>query len=271
MSTAFILFLLGTFFWCTYAYVPVGVDWAESFQPAALKLITGHSPYEVTSFFNAPWVLIPLIPFAVLPTHVGFALWFVTSFCLLAYLCHKFGANLYSLIAFLFSFPIVYNLFFGQIDALIAIGFLLPQPIGIFLLLAKPQIGIGVVIFWTITAWREGRLRRMIRLLLPVTLAFGISFLLYGAWYLNVSSPIGKDWDTAFWPKSIPIGLALLAYAIQKKSAGPSIAASPFLSPYCGCQSWAVSLLGMLPNHWVVIAGSVGTWIMLLLNGWWKP
>lgn len=49
-------------------YLPVGVDWRDTFRPAALMLLAGKSPFAVDIFFAAPWNLLPLIPFALAQT-----------------------------------------------------------------------------------------------------------------------------------------------------------------------------------------------------------
>ena len=62
-----------------YAYLPDGIDWRDTYRPAALKLLAGQSPYDVLIFFAAPWGLIPLAPFALLPVRFGRVALFVVG------------------------------------------------------------------------------------------------------------------------------------------------------------------------------------------------
>jgi hypothetical protein len=49
----------------------VFADWSEYFQPATYLLLQGKSHYLQEGFYNHPWILIPLIPFAQLSPKVG--------------------------------------------------------------------------------------------------------------------------------------------------------------------------------------------------------
>jgi len=257
--------LIGLF----YLYLPLGVDWRDTYQPSTLELLRGHSPYDIVPFVNPPWILLPLIPLAILPDKLGCAIWAVLSLYAYGYVAFKFGAKPLALLALIFSYPVLFDLFYGQIDALIILGFLMPPGIGIFFVLAKPQIGIGIAVFWAIEAWRKEQFRGLVKLLVPVSIAFLLSFILYGTWFLRARNSIPLTVNAALWPQAIPIGLALLVYAIRTRSKNISILSSPFLSPYMGPHSWAVALLGLLPNQIELIIASVGLWVAVVLKGGW--
>jgi hypothetical protein len=59
--------------WAVYSYLPLGVDWYSTYRPAALEILNLRSPYNIPSFFNAPWILLPILPIAFLPEKMGFA------------------------------------------------------------------------------------------------------------------------------------------------------------------------------------------------------
>lgn len=77
-----------------------------------------------------------------------------------------------------------YGLAFANIDRMVVLGLIMPTWIGLFFVLAKPQIGIGVAIFWAFESYRLGKLRQMARDFVPVSLAILISLWIYGPWPL---------------------------------------------------------------------------------------
>ncbi len=253
-----------------YVILPPDSDWRDAYRPAAWNLLAGRSPYGLSAtrpFLNGPWILIPLIPFALLPPQLGRALIFVASLICYGLVAIKLGAKPWALVAFLVSYPVIYGLIYGQIDGLILLGLILPPPIGLVLLLAKPQIGLGVAVFWLVEAWRMGGWRKALVTIAPATLVFVLSFLIYGNWLAGSTFPLNQSWNTSLWPRSIPIGLVLIAAALRYRNQRPAIAASPFLSPYLAAHSWAVALLGLLPDTVLMIVGSAGIWIVWLLGG----
>ena len=151
----------------------------------------------------------------------------------------------------------------GNIDWMVPLGFLLPPQWGLFLVLAKPQIGLAVAVFWFIEAARSGGVRQVVTTFAPVTLALFASVVIYGPWPLGGLGLPGVSWDFSLWPYSIPIGMALLIDAIQKRNIRPAVTAGPFLAPYVSIPGWSVALLGLdgLP----FIAATLGMWIVKLI------
>jgi len=214
-------------------FLPELIDWTRSYRPATLLLASGHSPYEIKSFTNPPWVLIPLIPIALLPSRIGGGVLFVVSLCALVFAAIRMGATPLSLIAFIVSFPVFFMLLFGQIDWLVLIGILMPPPVGLFFVLAKPQAGIAIAVFWLVEALRKGGLRQALAEFAPVTLAFGLSIAVFGFWFLDTPpGMVTAKYNFSVWPLSIPIGMVFLVSALRGRKKELSILASPFLSPY---------------------------------------
>jgi hypothetical protein len=157
-------------------YIPSDTDWHGTFRPAARALISGHSPYEVESFFNPPWGLLPLVPIALLPEGVGRAIILIS--CLLT----------------------------ANIDYLVTLGFVFPPQIGLFFVLIKPQIGGAVALYWFVESWRRGGLREFVRIFWPITVASLVSFLLFGLWPLRtLGRSVDVSWNASLWPASIPL------------------------------------------------------------------
>lgn len=225
---------------------PMGVDWKGVYQKAALGLLEGKSPYEGQNFYNPPWVLLPLIPIALFPPPLGTSIMYVLNLFLFLFVMIKLETNIWLAIPFVFLSGMAINSNNGNIEGFVALGFILPPQIGLFFILSKPQIGIAVAFFWMVEAWRTGGYKEVIRVFLPVTIAFLLSFLLFGPWLFNSTRIIDIWVNASIWPKGIPIGIFLLTLAIWRREIKFAIAASPFFAPYLAPHTWAFVWLGLL-------------------------
>src|SRR5689334_10080049 len=88
--------------------LPEGIDWHYSFRPASLSLLAAKSPFDVEGFYGAPWGLIPLLPFAILPENIGRAALFVLGLGTFAYTAYRLGAKPLTMAAFLLSPPVLH-------------------------------------------------------------------------------------------------------------------------------------------------------------------
>lgn len=147
-------------------FLPQGVDWQRTFRPATLALLQGKSPYLSSStlspFANPPWLLILFIPLVILPPSIGYALFFLFSILGFAWAAIRMGADKITLIAVLFSPPVLHSLLNANVDWIPLLGFTLPPQIGIFLLLIKPQMGLIVVLWWLIQTWQNGGIKQVV-------------------------------------------------------------------------------------------------------------
>ncbi len=171
-----------------YAYlVPhiwarVGADWFGTYVPAVRALVAGQNPYKTAhAFMNPVWILLPLIPLGMLPQRLGLIFFFVLILVIYIFIGLKLHAQPISLTAFMLSPGIFLSLQQLNIDAIVLLGFLLPAPLGLFFVLAKPQIGIGMAVYWLVEAWRTGGLRKVLITFAPVTIAQVITQILYGS------------------------------------------------------------------------------------------
>lgn len=255
------------------AYIlPPGIDWHLTFRPAALAMVGGRSPYSdgsvLAPFGGAPWVLIPLIPLALLPEAVGRGILFSLGVFLFGFAAVRVGAKPAALGAFLIS-PVVFHcLLNSNLDFLPVVGFVLPPGVGIFFLAAKPQMGLVVAIFWGVQAWRRGGWGEVVRVFWPVTMAMGLSLWVYGLWPLNALKILdwSRDINASLWPMSLPVGLALSVTALRKCDVRYAMAASPLLSPYLLFHSWSGALFAVLASPAEAIAAVVGLWILVMIR-----
>lgn len=244
------------------------IDWQGAFYLAAQEVMHGRSPYNVINFLNVPWTLIPLLPLALLPVRIGSAAIFVLSLGIYVYVAYQLGARGVWIIVFLLAPPIIHSLFLGNIDALSLLGFVLPPQIGLFFVLMKPQIGLVMALFWLGEAWRQGRVREVIRVFAPVGIAVLISVLIFGNWMTpeRLNLQVYSTWNASWWPWGIPVGLVLSALCLRDRRKDYAMAASPFLAPYVTHSSWMGVVAALLPRKLELAAAVIGMWIVAALR-----
>jgi hypothetical protein len=252
-------------------YLPVGIDWHLTQRPAALALLSGESPYVASPtapYAGAPWGVWVLLPLALLPESIGRAALLFIGLVFFAFVAHRLGARPWVTGAFLLSPPVLHCLLNANNDWMPLLGFVLPPPIGLFLLAVKPQMGAVVALLWLVQAWRKGGWRETARVFGPVAAALALTFLLYGFWPANAFriASISQGWNASLWPMSIPVGLGLAVAALRKREVRYAMAASPCLSPYVLFHSWSGALAAVLARPAEALAVIVGLWLLILLR-----
>ncbi len=248
-------------------FMPEQIDWVRTYRPAALKFVGGRSPYEIPSFHNPVWMLFPLVPIALLPVKIGCGVLFVVELLVILAVAVKMGASPVSLVAYCLSFPVMFLLLFGQIEWIVFLGLFFPPWLSLFFLIAKPQVGFVIALFVVVDEWRTKGFKAVLKAVAPVSIALGVTFVLYGFWFLQVSRGIvNAIYNFSLWPLSIPFGLYFLVHSLRKRKKELSLVASPLLSPYVGPHTWSVALLAILPNKYESIVVSISTWMMLLIG-----
>lgn len=245
-------------------WLPPAIDWRLYFRPAANRLLHGQSPYDIVGFPSPPWLLLPILPLALLPENVGRAIFFLMNLAAFAYTAHRLGATPFTMFFFLLSPPILHSLLNGNVDSLVILGFTLPPPIGLLFLSIKPQIGGGVAIFWLVEAWREGKWGKVIQTFWPVSLIWLASFALFGLWPLRWQSEVGQWWNASAWPLSIPVGLVLLVMAIRQRRVQFAMPAAACLSPYVLLHAWVGALTPLLTLPAEMFAAVLGLWLLVI-------
>jgi len=246
------------------AFLPQAVDWHGAFRPAALEILHGRSPYNAEGFFNPPWAAILLIPFAILPEHIGRAAMALASLAAYVYVAHRLDAKKVAILFLLLSPPVLHGILNGNIDWLAALGFVLPPWLGLFFLAIKPQVGMATMVFLLFSTWRNGGIKKIITTFTPFGIASLIAIALFGPWFLNIKNDINLAGNASLWPMSIPVGLALLVLTVRKNDIRFSMAASPALSPYVILHSWVGALLAITSSTPETIASVIGLWIVVI-------
>lgn len=260
----------------TSSYLPGGVDWQTSLRPAARELLAFRNPYLLGMFYNPPWTLLPYLPFALLPENIGRGCVLFISLISFAYVSYRLGAKPVSMAAFLVSPPVLHSLLNANSDWIPLLGISMPPQIGLFLVVVKPQIGVGVAFFWVVEAWRKGGgrirsgyiagLREVVRVFWPVTIALLLSFAIFGVWPLRYHEVLTEWWNASLWPASIPVGLALLVAALRSRRKEYALAASPCLSPYVLFHSWSGALVALVASQVEFLAAVASLWVLVIIR-----
>lgn len=247
-------------------FAPPGIDWSETFRLSGLAVLQGKSPYIIEGFRYPPWAVLGVLPFAWLPENIGRGAFLVASLLAFAYVPYRLGAKPLALGAYLVSPPVLHCLLNANIDWLPILGFVLPPRIGLFFVIIKPQVGIGMAIFWLLDHLLHKGWRATLTTFAPVSIALLVSFALFGFWPLRFSDPVGFWWNASLWPASIPVGLVLLVTSIRRRTPEFAMPASPCLSPYVLLHSWAGALVALSRLQVEMVAAVIGLWIVVILQ-----
>jgi hypothetical protein len=242
----------------------ISMDW-EFYRLAALNLLHGSSPYQDPLYLNPPWILIPLIPLALLPAKLGSALAATAGFFVYILIARHFKASKPALVIFLLSPPVLYDLYAANINWLTLSGILMPPWLGLFFVTAKPQVGVGIAIYWLIQAWQQGGWRQVVKTFTPITVVFLVTLPVFGLWFRQSRIMLQAPYNMSLWPYGILAGVVLLVFAIRLKRMNYAVAASPLLSPYFTFHTWGNILIGLLPNPWLLLLADL---ILVVFYAW---
>jgi hypothetical protein len=246
--------------------LPYAVDWHGAYRPGTLLFLQGKSPYDASGYIYPPWTSLLLIPFAIFPESIGRGMLFSAYLFAIAYTAYKLGGGKISIALILASPPVMHGLLNGTIDAFVILGVILPPWLGLFLLVIKPQLTIGYIIYLLITTYKTGKISRVIRVFGPVFLAYMLSLIVFGLWPLKFTDAVGLRQNASLWPLSIPIGLVLLAASFRKDNLRLALAASPFMSPYVLLHSWISAFLALAPRPLETAAAVIGMWLVVFIQ-----
>jgi hypothetical protein len=190
----------------------------------------------------------------------------VASFIVFAYTAIRLGATRLQLILFLSSSAVVGCLNNGNLDWLVTAGLWMPPQIGLFFVMMKPQIGFGLLIFWSWQAWKNNGALGLVKLLAPVSIAYLISFWLYGLWFLRMFKLPNTDINMSTFPYGIWVGFVLLYLSIRNTDKDLAASSSVFFAPYVSQFSYSVVLLSAFRDNMVYILIWIGLWIPVLMR-----
>lgn len=249
--------------------LPPGLDWIV-IRPAVEAFLQGQNPYLVGEGFHKVyepfWAFLFLSPFALLPFWAGRILLFAVSLVTFFVSAIKLGARPYQAALFILSAAVAGCLNNGNLDWLVTMGLWMPPTFGLFFVLIKPQVGIGIAIFWAVAAWRDGGIRQVLRVFLPVTAAYLLSFALYGFWPLQLLGMHDNPDNMSAFPWVLPIGLFLLWRALADHESRLAMFVGPLFAPYTSQFSYAAPLLALFPRPGLFLFAWAVLWVPVLVR-----
>jgi hypothetical protein len=219
-----------------------GVDYVRFFRPAFLA----DDAYAVAGFYNPPWMLVLVGSFEVFGDQ-RLAVWVTANLCAFVWVCVRLKMPLWCVLPFVVFSGALMGVFVGNVEGLTALGLVLPAPLGMVLLMLKPQIGLAVMAFHVVDACVHEGWRRAVLIVLPVLVLFAVSVALYGGWFLKPLDLVGREWNTInYFPMGVPLGAALVVAGVARRNVGYALMAVPFTAPYMIFHTWAFPYLGVV-------------------------
>lgn len=247
--------------------LPGALDWHYTYRPAARAVAAGQSPYSVEIYYAAPWAAWLLVPFALLPETLGRILTFLLGLYAFAFTAWRAGASPVTTFIFLCSAGVIGCLINGNVEWLSLLAITCPPWLGLILAAVKPQVGIGLGLYWVITTWRDEGIMRMLQTVAPVTFLLALSFWMYGFWFMRFTQAVAWSTDnTSLGVQGIFIGGVLLMRALRTRDDETALAAGPFLSPYALHFTWSACLVGLLRRPWELLIAVICLWIPVILK-----
>lgn len=244
---------------------PAGDDFFNHFGPMARGCVTcGYNPY-FTSWF--------LYPLSWLPWKANYLVWIALTLAAFTIAARYFATDP---IRVILSFPMMWALWLGQIDALPLAGLVLgdyavrqrrPLILGLALVLmaTKPQLTLAVVVLYLLytTSWLKA-------LLIPAIVA-SLSFLVWGLdwplqWLAHRPEFNYTPWLASLWPWGLVTFIpAVLIPSELSQRRRMLLYASAIGLPFFGSYSYTLFLVQGAP-WWSIVATYIPTILVLFFG-----
>jgi hypothetical protein len=242
----------------------LGFDWVRYFYPALQAFLSGHSRYFNSEIGNPPWTFVFLAPLGFLSQGWSLiAINFISFTGLAAFFIQK--KQKWLVMPFMLSYPFLILLSNANLKGLLLWGLIIGGPVGLLLLMIKPQAAALVGVIWAIKAWKKGGLKDVAILVGPLVVLTILSVIIYPEWIKNLIWFTGRvDGDlTNGFPWLVPLGIALFIAAVRHEREDWAAIATVLIVPYVRPQSWVVPLcLLTLYNPIEGIAAGLSTWLV---------
>jgi hypothetical protein len=236
--------------WALANWLPPAYDFHIFFRPVVWDWLRGQSPYDAwKGFWNPPWMLLCLLPFALPPEPLGRALLFVFSVTVVMWGLRSVRRRRAATVLTLVSIPCLALFWHGQVEVFLLLGVWLGSwaiwerrswalSAGLLLMGLKPQETALVVLLllWHIRRWRWRECLRVATLpamaLVFSVAAFGLDWLhaLYAAGDVYRETWINTSWIWRIFGPSRP-GLAM-ACSLGIAALALGLTVSRPLTPY---------------------------------------
>ncbi len=200
-------------------------DWLIYFWPQLQNPWTVH--YGI---FNLPWLFVLLQPLRWLGPYGSVIIVEFVALLVIIKLGNILRLSPIPLLMVIFSPPVLWHIFAGQIDGLLMLAYLLPPYLSVGFVLSKPQPNLGA----GIQAIRRQPLSLLVIIFLLGTawVIWGWPFSIKGVESMGVLFTFANRWNWSYWPLGI---IAAPLLFVQDKRG--RLLVSPFMFPYAGVNS----------------------------------
>lgn len=232
----------------------------QIFYAAGLAARSGVNPYSVPGFFSPLIVLVYFVPLSLLPLELAVRV--NCLICLLAFIvafwriARRRPLVFWLLLASPFA---LFSAYYGNLEWLPLLGAIVNPLAGVWLAVAKPQIGIVLAGVLLLEISRQDGPGRALGVGAGVCAMFALSVAAGMRW----STLSGMPWNVSAFPYSIPLGLALAVVSVVRIERLPALAAAPLLAPYLSPGSWVGVLAFLSRWRWLLAIGVVLSWVMI--------
>ncbi len=245
--TLVIVLLAGLFVLIAFlaARLPTADFYSNFYGPVRNDLL-GHPLYESNMYVYAPWGIIPLIPFALLPPLAAHGLYFAACLYTLVYIAWRLHASPLAIAAFMLSPTAIGALLVGNLDPVVISGMLFPPMIGLLILMIKPQIGAGVGLYYLIEFVRTKRWLEGLKTFSPVAAGYALALVFVPIWYVRVINTPANVWNRTLFPYGVPLALFFLWLALRHRNPYFALASTAFFVPYLTFYTYIIVQIGLL-------------------------
>lgn len=211
-------------------------------------MLHGASPYT-GCFYNPIYVALIAAPLSLVPFDIAYRANAALMFGLYIVALTRLFKRRVLWLALLAPFGLLIA-YYGNLDALVMLGVTLPAPVGVWLLLTKPQIGLfaATVMLWKYRNWY---MIGAVVAVMGVSLAMGM-----------IHGGISQSWSISLWPWGVVIGMPMLYAALGMRDELLALGAAVFVSPYISALSWCAALPLFRVNRRVMLIGVVLSWVI---------
>lgn len=255
-----LLALVGAFSTCLYFAFYMrqnhGVD-LYVLMSAGKAVLHRQDPYAMRglNFYTPAWSLLLFAPLSLLSFKLVDVIWSCAALIVWLMVLRRFRIDTVASSIFLLSPPFIKGMILGSYDWLAMVGFLVPASLGGWFLFLKPQLTLGYLALY---AKEEGIQKAIQKFGLPV--AAMLAFVIVGYYRPVVLSEM--YWNTSLGLVGVPVGLYFVWVSFKRRDAMYAVAASPFLMPYVGVQTWAVAYLLVARNKWLLLVAVIAGWAL---------
>lgn len=226
---------------------------------AGRAVLAGINPYTLPdklNFYTPAWSLVLLAPLSLVPFRIVAIGWVLATYITWIAVLRAYRTDWLGCALFLVNPFFIYGLALGSYDWLALLGLFLPMQAGVWFLLLKPQLSVGLLAWHTqrVGIWQAVRDYWLAGIVFAGSLLLGF----YRADVLDVPWNLSLGWF------GVPIGLLMVWQSFTRGDSMYALAAAPFLSPYVAIQTWALPLLLLTRDRRILAVGVIVSWVYII-------